>query len=98
MATFLDDLLSAGSFDVIIAEIPSLGSIAGYGGRLGLLAEHHSERFNWASADLSARSVRTTFVGLSPATAEPYGRGRPTDNYRMYRLDCAFFPIVFFFP
>ncbi|MGO4536481.1 GAF domain-containing protein [Leifsonia sp. 2MCAF36] len=85
----LDQLLDAGSFDVVVAGIPSLRSIGTYGTLLGLMGDRHSKRCNRASAELCAGMRHTTFVGLSPALSNPDGTGRAVENYRMWALEIA---------
>lgn len=89
LSAFLNELLAAGSFDVVIAGIPSLRGVAGYDSRLGVLAERHSGRYNQVSAELSGRNARTTFVALSPAEADSRGNGRATANYRRWGAEIA---------
>ncbi|HEV7185252.1 MAG TPA: hypothetical protein VGN33_12205, partial [Leifsonia sp.] len=85
----LHQLLDAGSFDVVVAGIPSLRSIGSYGTLLGSMGERHSKRCNRASAELCAETRRTTFVSLSPALSNPDGTGRAVENYRMWALEIA---------
>ena len=89
LSALLNQLLGSCSFEVVIAGIPSLRSIADYDSRLGVLAERHSGRYNQASVELSDRSARTTFVALSPAEADGSGHGNATANYRMWGAEIA---------
>jgi hypothetical protein len=85
----LDQLLDAGSFDIVVAGIPSLRSINAYGTPLGLVAERHSHRYNRATAELCSANRRTTFVRLSSAVNHPDGSGRAVENYRMWAGEIA---------
>jgi hypothetical protein len=78
----LDYLAASTSAQVFVLGVHSLTRITAYDALVAPFASQHRSELNRASAELSARDHRATFIDFDPPRKKPHTRDRSTDDYR----------------